>query len=219
MKKKSKLLTLTALALATVVGLSGCGLGNVKPYAKNPVVPNLNLSVINPHSSGYKRFDLASLKNHIVILYFWTMTDTSKNKYLHLFENFYKSEPPKNKIIVVGVNLNGICGLYRSWDLKHYSRNAVRSFVKKQGVTFPVVYAGNRCKLMNDTITDLLWGYDVVNTPKIYYIYKGRHIVGWTGFINKDTLQQTLNNIHLGRPFNYIKMPLKTITKRYNPER
>jgi len=210
MKKKSKLLTLLALSLATVVGLSGCGLGNVKPYVKNPVVPNINLSVINPHSSGYKRFDLARLRNHIVIIYFWTMTDYTKNKYLHIFENFYKSEPPKNKVIVVGVNLNGECGLYRGWDLKHYSRNAVRSFIRKQGVTFPVVYAGNRCKIMN-RIEDLLWGYDVRNTPRIYYIYKGGHVVGWAGFVSKDTLQQTLNNIHLGRKFNYRAVPWKAM--------
>ena len=214
MKKKSKLLTLMTLALATVVGLSGCG--NIK-YAKNPVVPNINLSVINPHSSGYKRFDLASLRNHIVILYFWTMRDTSRNKYLHLFENFYKSEPPKNKVIVVGVNLNGECGLYRGWDLKHYSRNAVRSFVRKQGVTFPVVYAGNRCKLMNETITDTLFGYGVNNTPMIFYIYKGGHIAGWVSFVSKDTLQQTLNNIHLGRKFNYMAVPWKAMNKKYTP--
>jgi len=147
------------------------------------MAPNFNLKVINPKLSGYKNFNLSSFRGHIVIINFWATYNGFLKSKAATLEKFYKSELP-NKIIVVGVNVNE----------NRQRRQIVRSFVKSQHITYPIVFDGyGRTKGWIES------NYDVNETPQTFFISKNGHVVfRWLGSISLATLYQITNRMLLG---------------------
>jgi len=170
------------LFLFLLLAISFSYIARAKAGTRYPMAPNFSLKVINPKLSGYKNFTLSSFRGHIVIINFWATYNPFKSD-IATFERFYKSELP-NKIIVVGINVNQ----------SRQRRQIVRSFVKNQHITYPIVFDGyGRTKgwIEND--------YNVNETPQTFFISKNGHVVfRWVGSISAVNLYQIINKMLLG---------------------
>jgi len=171
------------LFLFLLLAISFSYIARANAGTRYPMAPNFNLKVINPKLSGYKNFNLNSFRGHIVIINFWRTQNGFFKSSINNFEKFYKSELP-NKVIVVGINEN------ESRD----NRRIVRSFVKSQHITYPIVFDG-----YGRTEGWIGNNYGVNETPQIFFISKNGHVVlRRLGSISLLTLYQIINRMLLG---------------------
>ncbi len=128
--------------------------------------PSFRLKVLNPSASGYNYFSLRNFGGHVVIINFWATWCPPCRAEIPVLEKFYNAYKPKG-VVVVGINVNS-------------NMSGVKSFTKRYGITYPVVYANS----------NIISNYGGVNEiPQTFFISKsGKIMFHYIGEISKGAL-------------------------------
>lgn len=175
--KKHGISLFYAIAVFTVAALALTllpGMGSVNPLrpasaraAGKYAAPDFSLTVLNPSLSGFRNVSLSAFRGKVVIINFWATWCPPCRHEIPLLEKFYESKK-NDGVVLIGVNVNDTLG-------------GVRSFIRSQGISYPVVYATSR--LISD-----YGGVGMI--PQTFFIAKnGDFAFRWKGEIQKGALE------------------------------
>lgn len=142
-----------------------------KASAYSPKAPNITGKVFNA-ISGYKNINLKKINKKIIIVNFWATWCPPCRAEIPELERFYKKN--NKNVLIIGVNVN-------------ITKNGVKTFLKKYGVTYPVVHA-------NMLEMESYGGINLI--PQSFFINNYHHIVfHWQGEATKLLLNTVIKKM------------------------